>query len=218
MSPGLDPLSLKFAIEACSADGMLVDIGCGDGCATLAALQRGGRVVAVDPDMASIQHLLGCVPAEQRRRVKLRVAGLPQVDFKAAAFPAVHAARVLHFLDGPAIECSLRKFFRWLYPRGKLFVSVLTPAGAAWSPFQAEYRRRFAAGARWPGHIEDPAAYFQCGEDGSTNEPRMVHLLDQHVLGQELEAAGFRIQEAGCYALPWDPEQMCCAIVATCSG
>ncbi len=32
-----------------------------------------------------------------------------------------------------------------------------------------------------------------------------VHLLDEGVLTQELEAVGFVIEEAGSYELPWDP-------------
>jgi cyclopropane fatty-acyl-phospholipid synthase-like methyltransferase len=125
----LDSLSLKFVIWAQEAGGLSLDI-CGDGTATLALLARGGHVVALDSDAAALHRLVERAPTQQCRRLKVRLGQLPAVDFKAANFAAIHAARVLHFLDPVAIEYSLRKFYRWLYPEGRLFVSVLTPTGA----------------------------------------------------------------------------------------
>jgi hypothetical protein len=140
------------------------------------------------------------------------VGDLPELDFKSVPFSAVHAARVLHFLDGAAIRRTLRKFYRWLYPDGKLFLSALTPNGAAWKPVQAECRRRRAAQLEWPGYIEDLSRFYLPRVDSTI----AVHLLDERILRREVKAAGFAIVEASCYPLPWDPAQLCCAIVATC--
>ena len=202
MSPRLDALSLQFVIWAGQCDRLSLDLGCGDGIATAAVLDRGAHVVAMDPDPACIERLLARVPREQHPRVTTRVAGLPTVDFMTTPFSAVHAARVLNLLDGAAIRHSVRKFFRWLYPDGKLFLSVLTPHGAAWKPLRKEFVRRQAAGVPWPG-------YFSTGVEA-------IHLLDERTLRRELESAGFAIEEAGSYALPWDRDQMCCSLVATC--
>lgn len=128
--PGLDPLSLKFLIWAQEAGAPALDVGCGDGIATLALLARGGHVIALDSDAAALHRLVERAPTEQCRRLRVRLGALPEVDFKAANFGAIHAARVLHSLDPVAVEHSLRKFYRWLYPEGRLFVSALTPAGA----------------------------------------------------------------------------------------
>jgi ubiquinone/menaquinone biosynthesis C-methylase UbiE len=130
MSPVLDALSLKFIIWAQEAGAPALDVGCGEGIATLALLARGGHVVALDSDPAALHQLVDRAPAEQCRRLKVRLGQLPDVEFKAANFAAIHAARVLHFLEPVAVEHSLRKFYRWLYPKGRLFVSVLTPNGA----------------------------------------------------------------------------------------
>jgi len=127
MSPTLDVLSLKFVIWAQDAGGAVLDIGCGDGVATLALLARGGRVVAVDPSAAALHRLVERTPSEQCHRLRVRLGQLPTVDFKAPSFAAIHAARVLHLLDTGAIEQSLRKFYRWLYPEGRLFISALRP-------------------------------------------------------------------------------------------
>jgi SAM-dependent methyltransferase len=130
MTPTLDPLSLKFVIWAQEAGGPALDVGCGDGIATLTLLARGGHVVALDSDVGVLHRLVERAPAEQCRRLKVRFGQLPAVDFKAANFAAIHAAHVLHYLDPVAVEYSLRKFYRWLYPKGRLFVSVPTPTGS----------------------------------------------------------------------------------------
>jgi len=202
MSPTLDALSLKYAIWARSAKGETLDIGCGDGIATAAALARGGRVLAVDPDPGLLEQLRARVPAEQHARLRTRVASLPEMDFKCAGFAAVHVARVLHHLDGEAIERSLRKFYRWLYPTGRLFLSALSPGGARWQAWLPEIARRATARARWPGFV---------GAGGES-----IHLLDGSTLRRELRLAGFEIEEYSEYPLPWDSKQTCCAVVARC--
>lgn len=126
----LDPLSLQFVIWAQAAGAPSLDVGCGDGSATLALLARGGHVVALDSDAAALHRVVERAPIEQCQRLKVRLGQLPDVDFKAANFAAIHAARILHYLDPVAVEYSLRKFYRWLYPAGRLFVSALTPTGA----------------------------------------------------------------------------------------
>jgi ubiquinone/menaquinone biosynthesis C-methylase UbiE len=120
----LDPLSLQFVIWAQAANGRALDIDCGDGTTTLALLARGGHVVAVDADTAALHRLVERVPDGQSRRLQVRHGQLPNIDFKVANFAAVHAARVLHLLDGASRQESIGKFYRWLYPRGRLFVSV----------------------------------------------------------------------------------------------
>ncbi len=152
------------------------------------------------------------MPVQQYARLSVRTAKLPELEFKAAGFAGVHVARVLHRLDGDAIQSSLAKFFRWLYPHGKLFVSVLTPLGGFWRRFQPEYSRRVSGGARWPGYIED-LAQLQLAHARRVS----CHLLDEVTLERELQHAGFAIEAISCYSLPWDPEQICCGLIARCA-
>jgi ubiquinone/menaquinone biosynthesis C-methylase UbiE len=132
MSPGLDPLSLRFAIHMRNASHFGLDVGCGTGVATTAAMARGGRMVAVDPDRKALQRLISSIPREQHPRLKVKQAMLEDLDFEFAHFSAVHASRVLHLMTPGAVKVAFGKFFRWLYPEGKLFISVLTsfPRGA----------------------------------------------------------------------------------------
>ena len=213
MSPALDDLSLRFAVYTRNARFGALDIGCGDGRATAAALDRGGHVLAIDPDRAALHQLLARVPPEQCRRLQVRVGALPELDFKFARFSAVHAARVLHLLPPPALQQSLSKFFRWLYPAGRLFVSTLAPGGAHWDFAARELARRRMAQEQWPGYIEDLRRLLP----GWRAAIRSVHLLDEPVLRRELEVAGFVVEYVNHYSLPWDSEQPCCAIIARCA-
>jgi SAM-dependent methyltransferase len=213
MSPALDDLSMQFAMYARTAPGDVLDIGCGDGIATAAALTRGATVYAVDPDQAALHHLLARVPPMHARHLRVRMGSLPGVDFKFPRFSAVHAARVLHFLDPLALQRSLQKFFHWLYPNGKLFISTLTSAGDYWEFAENEIIQRKLAQDPWPGYLAD-IRRLRPHWDGVSDA---VHLLDEPILRRELAAAGFEIEYIHSYPLPWDIDQMCCAVVARCA-
>ena len=167
-TPALDDLSLRFVIASRTARQPVLDFGCSDGLATSAALARGAHVCAVDSDEAAIQRLLARVPSQQHRRLRARVQCLLHADFAGHSFGAIHAARVLQGFDVNAVENTLRKFFRWLHPGGRLYVSVPVPA------------------------LESAAEVF-C---------------------REIVAAGFVLEEAHCYSLPWNRAQQCCSAIA----
>ena len=213
MSPALDDLSMQFALYARSAPGDVLDIGCGDGIATAAALARGACVYAVDPDQAVLHHLLARVPPVHAHRLRVRIGTLPSVNFKLPRFSAVHAARVLHLLDPLALQRSLQKFFHWLYPGGKLFLSTLTSAGEHWEFAESEIIQRKLAEDAWPGYLGDIRRLRPHWEGVSD----AIHLLDEPILRRELATAGFEIEHISSYPLPWDPDQMCCAVVARCA-
>lgn len=212
MSPALDDLSMRFAIFARDAPSDVLDIGAGDGIATAAALTRGARVCAVDPDQAALQLLMTRVPPVHAPSLRLRVASLPTMNFKFPHFSAIHVARVFHLLDPPALQASLQKFFNWLYPDGKLFLSTLTSGGDYWHFAETEIFRKKLELDPWPGYFEN-IRYLRPSWEGLSDS---VHLLDEPILRRELEAAGFEIEYAHAYPLPWDTDQMCCAVVARC--
>jgi SAM-dependent methyltransferase len=187
-APVLDPLSLQFVIWAQATDGLALDIGCGDGTATRALLARGGHIVAVDPDAGALHRLVERVPTEQCRRLKVRLGQLPDIDFKVANFAAIHAARVLHLLDPVSLASSLRKFYRWLYPEGKLFVSMPTPKGT---------HRTLHVATQPAGRPRAP--------------------LDESSLARQVRAAGFVLEDRTTYLPPWNGAQECCAFIARCA-
>ena len=191
MTAALDPISLQFVIWAQAMDATALEIGCGDGATTLALLARGGHVVAIDPNTAALHYLIERVPLEQCQRLKVRLGQVPDIDFKLANFGAIHAAHVLHLLDPVSLGQSLDKFYRWLYPKGKLFVSALTPAGA-----------------------RDRSHRLRWRTDGYT----LIYPLDEETLCRKLISAGFAVEESATYASPWRCSQECCGVIARCEG
>jgi SAM-dependent methyltransferase len=212
MSPALDDLTMRFALFARITGGDVLDIGCGDGIASAAALMRGARVYAIDPDQAALEHLLTRIPPVHAHRLKVRIGSLPGVDFKYPRFSAVHASRVLHLLDPLAVQRSLQKFFHWLYPGGKLFLSTLTSAGEYWAFAESEIAQRQREDDPWPGYLPEVSRLRPHWRGASA----AVHLLDEPILRRELRAAGFEIEHQQSAPLPRDPEQVCCAVVARC--
>jgi cyclopropane fatty-acyl-phospholipid synthase-like methyltransferase len=212
MSPVLDDLSMRFVLYARLSQGDVLDIGCGDGVTSVAALTRGARLYAVDPDQAMLHHLLARVPPVHAPRLRVRIGSLPSVNFKFPRFSAVHVSRVLHLLDPLALQRSLQKFFHWLYPDGKLFLSTLTSAGDYWSFAESQMVQKKLAEDPWPGYIAD-VRRLRPHWDGASDS---VHLLDESILRRELAVAGFEIEYLNSYPLPWDVDQMCCGIVARC--
>jgi ubiquinone/menaquinone biosynthesis C-methylase UbiE len=209
MSPSLDSLSLNFAMASRGVRFHVLDVGCGDGIATAAALARGAHVVAIDPDADRLNALLAKIPSEHWQRLRLQLGELPGLDFKGARFSALHCARVLHRLGPAELRLSLRKFHRWLYPEGKLFLSAFSPAGDFWRGLRPEYLRRMVAQENWPGFLRDPSRFVP-----EAGETCLLHLLDESVLRRELREAGFVIEEIGNEPLPWNPEHMCCSVIA----
>jgi SAM-dependent methyltransferase len=132
MSPVLDALSLKFVLYARTIRLETLDVGCGDGVATLAALERGGYVVALDPDSAVLERLRTRVSAEQQARLCTIQGQLPSVDFDRERFAAVHAAHLLQHLPEHELDRSLRKIHDWLKTHGSLFVSIAAPTSRRW--------------------------------------------------------------------------------------
>jgi 2-polyprenyl-3-methyl-5-hydroxy-6-metoxy-1,4-benzoquinol methylase len=132
MSPSLDALSLKFVLYARSVRLETLDAGCGDGLATAAALERGGYVVAMDPDSSNLERLRARVPAEQHTRLQTIQGRLPSVDFDRERFAGVHAAHVLQHLSDDERDRSLRKIHGWLKAHGSLFVSVVDRSSRHW--------------------------------------------------------------------------------------
>lgn len=199
MSPRLDPLTHRFAMWAGRRYGTTcADIGCGAGIATAAALVRGARIIAIDPDTTQIQPLLAQLSVQDYARVEVRNGELPDLKLAPASLTSIHVARVFHLLDGPQIRESLRRFAEALRKDGKLFISALTPQGDYWAKSRQDYERRCAFNETWPGAAD----------------ARRPHLLDEHVLERELTLAGFGVEEFLSFPLAWDPSQICCGVVA----
>ncbi len=109
----------------------VLDLGCGTGIATVAALARGAHVVAIDPDEEALRELLVRTPKAQYPRLQVRVGRLPDLNFKHAHFSAVHVSRCCTF--STATGCVARsRIFPMVVPGGQALSSALSPVGPYW--------------------------------------------------------------------------------------
>ncbi len=198
MTESLDDLSEDFAAYAgkIGAKGVeSLDIGCAYGVATLAALEHGARICACDMEPGHLDILRQRVPAGAADRFRCVTGAMPGVDFPPAAFGAVLAARVLHFLSGPDIELTVSKMAQWLQPGGRLYLVADTPYTGPWYIHADRYAARKAAGDPWPGLCDDYAALLPAGTDPA-GHPAFINPLDPDILQRVCTAAGLNIIRA----------------------
>ncbi|WP_161624828.1 non-ribosomal peptide synthetase [Streptomyces spectabilis] len=191
----LIPYSQEFAAYAGESGGEALDLGCAYGVASIAALERGARVVALDMEQKHLDILGQRVNDEARQRLSLRQGMLPDVDFEAGRFTAVHASRVMHFLAPDDFRLTLRKMHDWLVPGGKVFLSSDSPYFGYWASKAADYEARKSAGDPWPGYIDDVAAHFEAAH--VVGGPPLINAIDPDVFRRECEAAGFVVEQVG---------------------
>ena len=99
-----DDYANEFIEFAGSCRDPVLEVGCAFGVATQPALAAGARVVACDLDQRHLDILWDETPAADRERLECVQGQLPYVDFDADRFGAILCSRVLHFLDGSAID------------------------------------------------------------------------------------------------------------------
>jgi amino acid adenylation domain-containing protein len=194
MLEDLTDLSRSFALYAGGCGDEVLDIGCAYGVATIAALEQGANVLAVDMEQHHLDILSERITEETKQCLSIKQGLLPDIDFEDERFGAIHASRVIHFLSPNDIQKTIKKMFRWLKPGGKLFLITDTPYVGYWQSKFLTYEERKAEGDLWPGYIKDVATVFDSKEvDGA---PSLINPLDPDTLCREVMAAGFSVEKA----------------------
>jgi len=192
----LDEFADDFIQFAGYTDGEVLDIGCAFGIATIAALEAGGRVTAVDLDQRHLEALVAKTPAALRDQLTCVAGELPGLDLPEANYDAILCSRVLHFLDGSAIDASVRKMRRWLKPGGRLYLVADTPYGI-WRRLIPIFDARRARGDRWPGLMIGLENYLPFApKDRAIDGPPFMNLLDPELLTRICTDAGFTVERA----------------------
>lgn len=218
MTTVLPACSQLFVEAAATAEGPVMDMGCAYGVATVAALEQGAQVLAVDIEEQHLRILSAGVAPQLRARLSTQAGALPGIDFAPGSFQAIHAARILHFLPPQAFRESIRKMAQWLAPGGRLFLICDSPYFPHWAARVDEYERLSAQGEEWPGYIADIAGYFRSRVQASAsnaidsgshasdalNGTPLINLVDPETLARECRLAGLQIEEAGYEGLAID--------------
>jgi SAM-dependent methyltransferase len=193
----LDEYANDFIQFAGQTDGGVLDIGCAYGVATIGALEAGGRVTACDLDPRHLEILMENTPEALRSQLTCQPGQLPDVTLPDQSFDAILCSRVLHFLDGSAIDASVRNMFRWLKPGGRLYLVADTPYGI-WRKLIPIFEARRARGDRWPGLMIGLENYLPFApKDRAMDGPPFMNLLDPELLSRICTDAGFDVERAG---------------------
>ena len=190
----IEPID-QFIEEAARSPHWCLDIGSAYGIHTLAAIEAGAKMVALDLDPRHLEILRSQVPADKQDRVRTVLGAFPDADLPSAEFGAILACRVLHFLDGPTLEVAARKLLDLLVPGGKVYIRAMTPYSNTFKRVIPTYEARRAKGDRWPGFIINPADYID-DEEERANCNSQAHFLDPDVFARTFIAAGFIIERS----------------------
>jgi SAM-dependent methyltransferase len=192
MSEHIDACSHAFVDFAGTCKGEVLDMGCAYGVATLQALAKGAHVMACDIEPRHLD-IVQDKAGDHRNRLRTQPAALPDIDFAAGSFDAILCSRVVHFLRGPDIETSVRKFHDWLRPGGQLFLITDTPYSGYWKAHAPIYEEKKRVGDPWPGLITDTSVYLP---GASTRSAGLLNPCDPEILSRVCRAAGLVVEEA----------------------
>ena len=138
-------------------------------------------------------------PAEYSDKLVCCFGQFPEhLEFVDASFDGIYNARLFHFFDGNRIRASLTKFYRWLKPKGRLFLVNDAVYRTIFKPLIPVYEQHIAAGNEWPGFIEDVGSCIPEYLHPETF-PKTMNFMDPTVLIRELKRAGFKVVTAGFY-------------------
>lgn len=181
--------------------GPVLDIGAAYGLCSLKALKRGAKVIANDIDIRHLKILKKNIPKNMTHRLKLLHGKFPdEINFPKDHLGGVLASQIFHFLNGEEIINSAEKIFKWLKPKGKIFIIASSPYIKLTKKYITIYEKRKALGEKWPGFIENFSKYSHNSK--LKNLPKFVHLLDIKTLEEVFKQTGFIIEKAINFSRP----------------
>lgn len=196
----LDEITHVYLQFAAETKGVLLEVAAGYGHIVIKALEAGARkVFANEIDAAQLAIIRSRTPPAYADKLVCCLGQFPEhLDFPDGCFDGIYNARLFHFFNGDRIRASLTKFYRWLKAGGRLFLVNDAVYRTIFKPLIPIYEHRVAAGAEWPGFIEDVSACIPASLHPETF-PKTMNFMDPPVLTRELCRAGFTVLAAGFY-------------------
>ena len=207
MQVNLDYYSHAFLEFIPNAPGKILEIGAAYGVVTVEAVKLRRPMLVNDLDAGHLKILMSRIPTDLREYVTLIPGYFPdEVPIEEMSLGAVYASRVLHFLDGPALERGVHKLFSALAPGGKAFVTVVTPFNKRYFPTMMPiYEERIRKGQVWPGFFTSVKSIVT--EEHREFVPDFVHIFTLESIVPVFVKAGFDIEKADYIARPeFSPE------------
>ena len=172
------PLFVKgmTALEAAGVEpGQAIEIGFGDGRETLALLDAGWHVLAIDPAPAAAEVLQSQVPADVAGRLEIR--SVPAEDADLPPFDLLYAGYALPFLGADAFDRCWNAVRDRLRPGGLLVVNFFGPRDS-WAGREGMRFVDLDAARRLVDHLEVLALDEEDQDGNSFLGPKHWHVFD----------------------------------------
>lgn len=195
----IDPFVQRFVDYAAqNHDNWHLDVGAAFGVATIAALEKGAKIIANDIDASHLTVIADVCSKRFKNSLKLFLGDIRKdMDYPTASFGSMLFSRVLHFFTGEEIIKCLKKVSDWLVPGGKIFVVNETPYFGTSKDFLPIYSKRKEAGNQWPSFLtlEDVKTYFDPKKRLFVRNT--VHFFDEDLMQHVAKASGLYLEEMG---------------------
>lgn len=191
----LDKLTESF-VQLCqaTADGNFLDIGSGFGVATVPVANAQRRITTCDIAQEHLNIISNKINSKGSPYVSFDKRALGgDLTYPPNAFDAILVAMVLHFFKPQQLNSIVGSLYRWLKPKGKLFVTVSSPYQGTLLPFLPTYRKRKSLNQKAPGVIEDISKIIP---DRANDLPRFNYVFDIDDLKTTIKCQDFTIKTA----------------------
>lgn len=207
-APGFDYTTKKFLAFASGKS--VLEIGGAYGNVMLEALKQNPKTIYHLNDLDQRHLCIAAFRLQSKIETKeICLDGIENVNFiygditqpswSTGQYDAVLMSRVIHFLTPQQIEQTLTNLCNSLKPKGRIYITALTPYVNRYKPFIAEYERRVKEGKPYPGFVDSLRKYLN--KDAAT--PSQIEkisdghftFLDVTVLSRVATAAGFKVLE-----------------------
>jgi tRNA (uracil-5-)-methyltransferase TRM9 len=165
---------------------IVADIGCGNGRHLVPCAKQCRSVIGVDISRKLLKIVQSTLEKKNIRNVSLVHADAVQLPVKNGSFNAIIFIASLHNIQGKEQRRrSVEEIFRILAPQGTALISV-------WSRWQERYRRFFVQQYFFrTQEFGDINIYWR---QNNLNIPRFYHLYGKREFVQELQHAGFFVE------------------------
>lgn len=195
----VDPFIQRFVDYAAQdRENWHLDVGAAFGIATIAALEKGAKIIANDIDASHLTIISDIGGERFKNTLRLFLGDIRQdIEYPALSYGSALFSRVLHFFTGAEIIRCLKSIKEKLQPGGKVFVVNETPYFGTSKDFIPIYLQRKKEGGEWPGFLtlEEVKTYFDPTKRAFVTNS--VLFFDEELMRHVTQAAGLQLEEMG---------------------
>ncbi|MBM3468752.1 MAG: class I SAM-dependent methyltransferase [Alphaproteobacteria bacterium] len=192
-----NPALAAFLKHVARTNGYFADIGAAYGHASLEALKKKGKVLAIDLDQRHLEKLEKDCPLPHKARLERQCGHFPnEITLPLETFDGILLSRVLIFLTHKEISSALSKIYASLKSGGYVYIVSPSPFKKKWVPLRPLYEEQKLKGSPWPGTIEN---LWDILPEERSRLPNNIQMIDSDSLQKGLINAGFVVEKCTYY-------------------